>query len=242
MTSKGKRDLAGDLARTIRARMAYQPRKRVARRDAAPATEAAEAAEAAAAGWEPLRAAALACRKCALCETRTTVVFGEGAPDAPLMFVGEAPGRDEDRSGRPFVGRAGQLLTDMIAAMGFRREEVYIANVLKCRPPENRDPLPDEIAACSTYLLRQVDLVDPKVICTLGRFSMRLLIGEEVGGITRVRGRVFRGYGGRTVVPTYHPAYLLRNPPAKREAWEDLKTILGILGRPVPPSSKSRDR
>ncbi|MGH7162837.1 MAG: uracil-DNA glycosylase, partial [Planctomycetota bacterium] len=166
----------------------------------------------------------------------TTVVFGEGNPRAELMFIGEAPGHDEDLQGRPFVGRAGQLLTDMIRAMGFAREEVYIANVLKCRPPENRDPAPDEIASCRPYLLRQIELSAPKVICALGRHAVRALT-DRSEGITKLRGKRLPALG-RIVVPTYHPAYLLRNPAAKRDAWEDLKTILGILGKPVPANPR----
>lgn len=221
------RDLAAGLARNLRARALYLGSKQV--RGAA---RAGLRTGVAAMDWETLRAGVLACRRCALCETRSTVVFGEGNPAAELMFVGEAPGREEDEQGRPFVGRAGQLLTDMIRGMGLQREEVFIANVLKCRPPENRDPLPDEVAACHPYLLRQIELVNPKVICALGRHSLRALVDAE-GSITRLRGRELRALG-RIVVPTFHPAYLLRNPAAKKEAWEDLKTILRILGRPVP--------
>ncbi|MFQ5844761.1 MAG: uracil-DNA glycosylase family protein [Planctomycetota bacterium] len=184
--------------------------------------------------WDALGAEALGCTKCPLCETRTHVVFGEGDPHADLLFVGEAPGRDEDAQGRPFVARAGKLLTDMIRAMGLGRQDVYIANVLKCRPPQNRDPAPDEVESCRPYLLRQIELIDPKVVCALGRHAVRSLV-DVSGGITRIRGRPLVLLDGRTLVPTYHPAYLLRNTAARREAWEDLKTILGLLGRPVPP-------
>ncbi|MHC4932370.1 MAG: uracil-DNA glycosylase, partial [Planctomycetota bacterium] len=138
--------------------------------------------------WEALREEALACELCSLCETRTQVVFGEGSPSSELMFVGEAPGRDEDAQGRPFVGRAGQLLTRMIQAMGFEREQVYIANVLKCRPPNNRDPAPDEVEKCRPYLLRQLEHIGPRVVCALGRHALRALTGYT-GSITKVRGR-----------------------------------------------------
>ncbi len=224
------------VARTLRARALFLGAKRARKRatvggaagGGGPATDSL--------GWEDLRARALGCTACRLCETRTKVVFGEGDPRAELMFVGEAPGHDEDLQGRPFVGRAGQKLTEMIEAMGYARAEVYIANVLKCRPPENRDPAADEAEKCRPYLLRQIALVSPKVICALGRHALKALTGYE-GPISRVRGRPME-FEGRIVVPTWHPAYLLRNPPSKREAWEDLKAILRILGRPVPGSKK----
>jgi len=229
-----REELADGLAANLRARGIYLGRKLpggARRRGAAP-----PAPEDASTRWEALAAEATACRQCRLCETRTTVVFGEGDREAELMFVGEAPGRDEDRQGRPFVGRAGQLLTQMIEAMGFGREDVYIANVLKCRPPENRDPAPDEVESCSPFLQRQIALVAPKVICALGRHALRSLTGYT-GGISKVRGRPME-FLDRLVVPTFHPAYLLRNPAAKRDAWEDLKGILKILGRPVPQRKK----
>ncbi|MHC4547211.1 MAG: uracil-DNA glycosylase [Planctomycetota bacterium] len=221
-------ELARDLAATLRARAVYLGPKRIMARDAAapPPSHA----------WAALEQEALACRRCRLCETRTNVVFGEGDAGADLMFVGEAPGRDEDRLARPFVGRAGQLLTQMIEAMGYRRDEVYIANVLKCRPPENRDPAPDEVGACLPYLMRQIEHIRPRIICALGRHALRSLTGYK-GGITKVRGRPME-FLGWSVVPTFHPAYLLRNPAAKREAWEDLKTVLRLLGRPVPARNK----
>jgi len=220
-------ELAKDLAATLSARAIYQGRTRVAAR---PPDLSAE--------WESLRAQAEQCRKCGLAGTRTTVVFGEGDVHAELMFVGEAPGRDEDLQGRPFVGRAGQLLTQMIQAMGFRREEVFIANVLKCRPPGNRNPAPDEVAQCEPYLMRQIELVRPKLICALGNHALRALTGYT-GGISKVRGRPMEFFQWK-VVPTFHPAYLLRNPAAKRDAWEDLKAILRLLGRPIPRSKKAR--
>jgi DNA polymerase len=221
------KDLARDLARTLRARALYQGARRVAARRPDRSAE-----------WEALRAAAMACTRCSLCHTRTTVVFGEGDPGAELMFVGEAPGHDEDLQGRPFVGRAGQLLTQMIEAMGLAREQVYICNVLKCRPPENRTPAPDEVERCEPFLLRQIELVRPRIICALGTHALRSLTGYT-GGMTKVRGRPMELLQW-TVVPTFHPAYLLRNPAAKREAWEDLKTVLRLLGRPVPERGRPR--
>lgn len=168
------------------------------------------------------------CTRCKLHRLgRRQIVFGVGNPEADLMFVGEAPGRDEDLQGEPFVGRAGQLLTKMIEAMGLTRDEVYIANVVKCRPPENRNPEPDEVAACSPFLIRQIDVIRPKVIVALGAIALKALLGADAP-ISRLRGRVFE-YRGAKLVPTYHPAFLLRSPDRKREAWEDLKTVLALL-------------
>ncbi len=172
-----------------------------------------------------------ACTKCKLCEKRTKAVPGEGALDPPILFIGEGPGADEDRTGRPFVGRAGQLLDKMINAIGLRREEVYIANIVKCRPPENRTPEQDEVGACMPYLERQIAALRPRLICTLGLPATRALL-PEVKTISSVRGRRLEA-GGIALVPTFHPAYLLRNPPAKREAWEDLKLVASLIGRPV---------
>ena len=171
------------------------------------------------------------CTQCKLCKGRNRTVPGEGALDPPILFIGEGPGADEDASGRPFVGRAGQLLDKMIAAIKFERGAVYIANIVKCRPPENRTPEPEEVRACLPYLDRQIALIQPQLICTLGLPATRTLI-PEVRAISAVRGRVFE-VGGRKIVPTFHPAYLLRNPPAKREAWEDLQLIAKLVGRPV---------
>lgn len=182
---------------------------------------------------QSLAAQATACTKCAeLARCRTNVVFGVGNPRAELMFVGEAPGADEDAQGEPFVGRAGQLLTKIIEAMGYRRSEVYIANVLKCRPPENRVPEPDEMANCLPYLQRQIELIQPKVIVALGATAVRGLLDVNLG-ITKMRGNWYT-YRDVPIMPTFHPAYLLRNPPAKREVWEDMKAVLRKLGRPVP--------
>jgi uracil-DNA glycosylase family 4 len=171
------------------------------------------------------RTEALGCTKCGLCETRTQVVYSAGTARYPLMFVGEAPGFHEDQQGVPFVGRAGQLLTDIITAMGFRREDIYIANVLKCRPPENRDPLPHEIEACWPWLEEQIELVRPRVLCTVGKYSAQLLTGAGPRAtIGSMRGKVYR-YKGLPVVPTYHPAFLLRSPGYKRATWEDVQLV-----------------
>jgi DNA polymerase len=168
------------------------------------------------------------CTRCKLHALgRRQIVFGVGNPDAELMFVGEAPGRDEDIQGIPFVGRAGQLLTKMIEAMGYTRETVYIANVIKCRPPDNRNPEPDEVAACEPFLFRQVESIKPKVIVALGTFAAQALLRTQ-DSISRLRGRVYV-YGGAKLIPTFHPAYLLRSPDKKRDAWEDLKRARAIL-------------
>jgi uracil-DNA glycosylase len=172
------------------------------------------------------------CTRCKLSKTRTKIVFGTGNPNADLMFVGEGPGRDEDLSGEPFVGRAGKLLTDMIKAMGLQREDVYIANVVKCRPPENRLPEKDEIAACSPFLMRQIDAIKPKVICTLGSCSAQMLL-QTTQGISKLRGEWF-DFRDSKLMPTYHPAYLLRNPAAKTEVWKDLQKVMGVLGLQAP--------
>lgn len=180
-----------------------------------------------------LPARVAACTACRLCETRTHTVFGEGDARARLVFCGEGPGFDEDRSGRPFVGRAGELLSKMIEnGLKLRREQVFILNAVKCRPPENRTPLPDEIAACRPFLDAQLEVLAPDLIVALGNPATHALLGD-VGGITRVRGKVF-DRGGVRVVPTFHPAYLLRNQPAKREAWEDLKLVMRLLDGASP--------
>jgi uracil-DNA glycosylase family 4 len=167
------------------------------------------------------------CRRCPLCKTRKNIVFGVGSRNAPVLFVGEAPGRDEDIQGEPFVGEAGQLLTKMIIAMGYERSEVYICNLLKCRPPENRNPSPEEIAQCSPFLLRQVKAVAPKAIVALGTFSAQTLLGSREP-ISRLRGK-FHDYHGIPLMPTFHPAFLLRSPEKKREVWEDLQQVMKIL-------------
>ncbi len=168
------------------------------------------------------------CTRCKLHTLgRRQIVFGVGNPHADLMFVGEAPGRDEDAQGIPFVGRAGQLLTKMIEAIGLTRDEVYIANVIKCRPPENRNPEPDEVAACEPFLFRQVEMIHPKVIVALGAFAAQTLLKTQ-DSISRLRGRIYT-YSSAQVIPTFHPAYLLRSPDRKRDAWEDLKKAKSLL-------------
>jgi DNA polymerase len=168
------------------------------------------------------------CSRCKLHTLgRTQVVFGVGNPNADLMFVGEAPGADEDMQGEPFVGRAGQLLTKIIEAIGLKREDVYIANVIKCRPPGNRNPEPDEVEQCEPFLFRQIDTVKPKVIVALGKFAAQCLLRTN-DPITRIRGREYK-YRDAILMPTYHPAYLLRTPSAKREVWEDMKRVRAIL-------------
>jgi uracil-DNA glycosylase len=169
------------------------------------------------------------CTRCKLAAGRTRLVFGVGNPGAELMFVGEGPGADEDLQGEPFVGKAGQLLTRMIEAMGFARGQVYIANVVKCRPPENRDPEPDEIEACEPFLKAQIEVVRPKVIVALGRFAVQTLL-RDPGPIGRQRGR-WRQYQGVRCMPTFHPAYLLRSPAEKGKAWEDLKLVMAEFGK-----------
>ncbi|OPY74519.1 MAG: Uracil DNA glycosylase superfamily protein [Syntrophorhabdus sp. PtaU1.Bin050] len=170
---------------------------------------------------------AKACRKCDLANSRRNVVFGEGNDKAQLVFVGEAPGEEEDRLGRPFVGRAGKLLDQLIEKIGLRREDVYICNVLKCRPPNNRDPEEAEIDACKPYLLFQLELIRPKVICTLGRHAYNTLFNVNER-ITRVRG-VLRDYKGTMLLPTYHPSFLLRNQEKIKEAWEDMERLKQLL-------------
>ena len=170
------------------------------------------------------------CTRCRLHKQRNNIVFGAGNPKAELVFIGEGPGHDEDVQGLPFVGRAGKLLTQMIEAMGLHRDDVYICNVIKCRPPENRNPEKDEIATCSPFLLRQLDVIRPKVIVCLGSVAAQALLGAHAS-ISRSRGRWFDYHGAR-LMPTYHPAYLLRNPAAKGEVWEDLKKVMAHLGLP----------
>lgn len=168
------------------------------------------------------------CRRCSLCRSRTNIVFGTGNPDARLVFVGEGPGHDEDITGEPFVGRAGRLLDRIISAMKLSRGAVYICNIVKCRPPENRNPLPDEIESCIPFLERQIDAVAPEFICTLGAVATRALMRTDAP-VSRLRGR-FHDYRGIRVMPTYHPAFLLRYPEKKRETWEDIKMLMGLMG------------
>ncbi|MBN2302252.1 MAG: uracil-DNA glycosylase [Lentisphaerae bacterium] len=180
------------------------------------------------------------CKNCGLWETRTKVVPGQGSTNPEIMFVGEAPGADEDRQGVAFIGRAGQLLTKMIEAMGYKREEVFIGNILKCRPPGNRTPLPDEMATCLPYLKRQIACLKPKVIIAMGATAVKGLLNVSMG-ITKLRGTWLR-FEDIDLMPTYHPAYLLRNPSAKKDVWEDLKEVLRHLGRDIPAISKAKSR
>ena len=179
------------------------------------------------------------CKRCKLAPSRTNLVFGVGNPDADLVFVGEAPGADEDAQGEPFVGKAGQLLTKMIEAMGYTRADVYICNVLKCRPPGNRNPEPDEVASCEPFLKKQLAAIRPRMIVALGKFAAQCLLRDDTP-ITRLRGG-FRSYEGIPLMPTLHPAYLLRDPSKKKLAWEDLKAVNAALARvgihpPRPPA------
>ena len=169
------------------------------------------------------------CHACSLATTRKNTVFGDGNPEAKIVFVGEAPGADEDEQGLPFVGRAGQLLTNIIKAMGLERRDVYICNILKCRPPGNRNPLPDEIRLCEPFLKQQLQLIAPQMICALGSFAAKTLLKTETA-ITLLRGR-FHAYEGIPLMPTYHPAYLLRNPSAKKQVWEDVQLMMKEIKR-----------
>jgi uracil-DNA glycosylase len=180
------------------------------------------------------------CQRCKLAPSRNNLVFGVGNPDADLVFVGDAPGADEDAQGEPFVGKAGQLLTKMIEAMGYTRADVYICNVLKCRPPGNRNPEPDEVASCEPFLKRQLAAIRPRMIVALGKFAAQCLLRDDTP-ITRLRGG-FRSYEGIPLMPTLHPAYLLRDPSKKKLAWEDLKAVNAALARvgvhpPKPPAA-----
>jgi DNA polymerase len=181
--------------------------------------------------WSALRERVAACTRCELHSTRAQTVFGVGSPTARCMFIGEAPGAEEDRQGEPFVGRAGQLLTSMLKALGFARDDVYIANVLKCRPPGNRDPRPEEARCCRDYLDRQIELVAPALIVAVGRIAAQNLLGTDMP-LAKLRGTVHAlGDRRRPVLVTYHPAYLLRSPGEKRKAWQDLLLARGIVGR-----------
>jgi DNA polymerase len=177
------------------------------------------------------------CTKCTLYAARTQTVFARGNPAAELCFVGEGPGADEDAAGFPFVGKAGQLLDRMIGAMGYQRDDVYVCNIVKCRPPNNRKPEPDEMGKCMPYLREQLELVAPKVIVALGATAVEGLLGAG-GGITRLRGQ-WKLYRAIPVMPTFHPAYLLRTPEAKRDVWADLQAVLKHLGRSPPPAGRS---
>ncbi len=182
------------------------------------------------------------CRRCKLHQARRTLVFGEGNKQARLMIIGEGPGHDEDLQGKPFVGRAGQLLTKILQSIHLQREEVYITNIIKCRPPQNRNPEPDEIESCYPFLRHQIGVIRPRIICALGTFAAQTLL-KTGAKITTLRGRFYE-FSGIKVVPTYHPAYLLRNPERKREVWEDMKQISRWMANDTeasqPPGEKSR--
>jgi DNA polymerase len=211
--------------------------ERITDREAAAVRERAGAC----ADLESLRAGVAACQACGLCRTRTQTVFADGTGRARVMFVGEAPGFHEDEQGVPFVGRAGALLSDIITkGMGLAREEVYIANVLKCRPPDNRDPSESEKRLCTPWLDRQVELLDPGVIIPLGRHAACHLLGVQ-SSMGALRGRVHE-LGGRKVIPTYHPAYLLRSPGMKKECWKDIRLAMAELGLPIPGETRSGDK
>ncbi|HQP30441.1 MAG TPA: uracil-DNA glycosylase [Deltaproteobacteria bacterium] len=191
------------------------------------------AAEPVSSGLEGIREKLGDCRRCGLCATRKHIVFGEGNPNARIMFIGEAPGAVEDETGRPFVGPAGRLLTDIIEkAMGLSRSEVYIANILKCRPPGNRDPQPEEVEQCIDVLKQQVMEIRPEVIIALGRIAAHTLLATSTP-ISSLRG-TFREYLGIPLMPTFHPSYLLQNPSKKRETWEDIKKVMAYVGLPLP--------
>lgn len=214
-----ERTSAGDLLRKLGAPALERPSPAAA----APAAPTERASAEGADEFDALRTEVLGCTRCRLREGRRTVVFGEGDPRADLLVVGEAPGGEEDRTGRPFVGPAGKLLDKMLGAIGFGRGEVFICNVLKCRPPGNRDPLADEVASCNPYLRRQVELIGPKAICAFGRFAAQTLLSTDLS-LARLRGAEHE-FMGIPVVVTYHPAALLRNAQWKRPAWEDLKLL-----------------
>lgn len=209
--------------------------------DAMPVTAAAPAnQEDPPADWAPLEQEVSVCTKCRLCQGRTKTVFGDGNRNARLVFVGEGPGESEDRQGKPFVGRAGQLLTDIIVkGFGLTREEVYICNVVKCRPPENRNPLPDEVAQCEPYLIRQLELIRPEMIVALGGVAAQCLL-KTTESVGRLRG-YWHQYQGIPLRVTYHPAYLLRNPADKKKTWEDVKAVLRVYRGEEPPPTGTSD-
>jgi uracil-DNA glycosylase family 4 len=176
------------------------------------------------------------CRRCKLCDERNNIVFGVGSIDARLLFVGEGPGAEEDKQGLPFVGRSGQLLTKMIEAMGISRNHVYICNVVKCRPPNNRDPEPEEVSSCIPFLKAQLAIIKPKVIVTLGRYASQTLL-ESTTPMSQLRGQ-WTSFEGVDLMPTFHPAFLLRNPPKKKEVWQDLQMVMQRLGGDASPSQE----
>jgi DNA polymerase len=250
MGTPGSQDGFAELVRALRAHVeaerargaiAFPHTARVTRADAAAVTPPLPAAAPVAGDLfasptvgrattlEELRAVIGDCQRCKLAGGRRQIVFGVGNPQARLVFVGEGPGEDEDRQGEPFVGRAGQLLTEIITkGMRLRREDVYIANVIKCRPPGNRNPEPDEVASCEPFLLRQIEIIRPEVIVALGKFAAQTLLATKTP-ITKLRGR-WHEFRGIRLMPTFHPAYLLRNPADKRLVWEDVQQVMHVLG------------
>ena len=208
------------------------PRDHVDAADGAMAETEHHAPPTAALDWSELRAHVAVCKRCPLHEGRTQAVFGVGSPDADWMVIGEAPGAEEDRRGEPFVGRAGKLLDEMLRAIGEARDSVFIANILKCRPPNNRDPKADEAAACRAYLERQVELVNPKIIIAVGRIAAQQMLGSDVP-VGRLRGKLHH-FGDTPMVVTYHPAYLLRSPSQKRKVWDDLCFARRIVSESLP--------
>jgi uracil-DNA glycosylase len=232
LKEEGVQTVAGDPETVRRLGAAAAPTPVAKPPVAAPATKSAPASDLAP-GLKEVAAEVAVCTKCPLHKTRTRTVPGQGSATPEIMFIGEGPGNDEDQQGLAFVGRAGQLLTKIIEAMGLKREEVFIGNIVKCRPPENRKPLPDEMNACLPYLRAQIELLKPKIIVALGATSVQGLLQIETVGITKMRGQ-WMSYKGIDLMPTFHPAYLLRNPPAKKEVWEDMKAVLAKLGKKPP--------
>jgi uracil-DNA glycosylase len=235
----GSQDDVADLARALGAHVEHARAlgadgvPRGAATDAAPRMAIAPPAEDGRETLTALRDDLGDCRRCKLAPHRRTLVFGVGNPHARLVFVGEAPGADEDAQGEPFVGRAGQLLTEIVTkGMRLRREDVYICNVIKCRPPGNRNPEPDEVESCEPFLQRQLASIGPEVIVALGKFAAQTLLRSKTP-ITQMRGRWF-DYRGIMLMPTFHPAYLLRNPGDKRLVWEDVQKVMRVLGLPIP--------
>jgi uracil-DNA glycosylase family 4 len=229
-SNRGQRPASPPAATSAAARV---PEPKVAPRVVREAGPAATSPLAAEAALTAIAQRIRACRSCRLCETRTNTVPGQGNPRPELMFVGEGPGADEDEQGLAFVGRAGQLLTKIIEAMGFTREEVFIGNIVKCRPPDNRVPEQDEMATCIPYLKEQIAILKPNVIVCLGATAVKGLFGDKVTGITKLRG-TWMNFEGIEVMPTLHPAYLLRNPPAKKDVWTDMQAVVKRLGRTLP--------
>ncbi len=216
-----------DIVKSVKAMIELEIDSGVGERLKSSVVEDLPAEETKAAALESLEMEALSCKRCGLSKGRNNVVFGTGNPEAKLMFIGEGPGHDEDLQGLPFVGRAGGLLTKIIEAMGLKRKDVYIANIVKCRPPGNRNPLPTEMLACEEYLVKQIDIIKPRIICALGKTAAQALLKTPTP-ISRLRGN-FAEYHGIKVMPTYHPAYLLRNPGEKAVVWKDVQLIMREL-------------